>query len=73
MSKQFKHYVREAELSERFRFHSLRHTFASWLAQSGASIAIISKILGHSSTEVTQKYAHLIPSASKNVMEKIFD
>lgn len=72
MSKQFKNYVREAGLSDRFRFHSLRHTFASWMVQRGASIAVVSKVLGHSSTEVTQKYAHLIPSASKNVMEEVF-
>ncbi|PEN11418.1 hypothetical protein CRI94_15395 [Longibacter salinarum] len=72
MSKQFKNYVREAGLSDRFRFHSLRHTFASWMVQRKASIAVVSKVLGHSSTEVTQKYAHLIPSASKNVMEEVF-
>jgi site-specific recombinase XerD len=42
------------------------------MVQRKASIAVVSKVLGHSSTEVTQKYAHLIPSASKNVMEEMF-
>jgi hypothetical protein len=33
---------------------------------------VVSELLGHISTEVTQKYAHVIPSASKNVVEEVF-
>jgi len=45
--------------------HDCRHTFASWLAQSGkVPLYLIKEAMRHSSVTVTEKYAHLIP---KNV------
>ncbi len=41
------------------RFHDLRHTFASHLVLSGESIYKVSKILGHSGIQMTERYAHL--------------
>lgn len=41
------------------RLHDLRHTYASWLAQDGATMAHIRDLLGHSSLAVTSRYAHL--------------
>jgi integrase len=44
------------------RFHDLRRTFGSMLAQKGVPIFDISKLMGHSSVQVTAKiYAHLLP------------
>lgn len=40
-------------------FHDLRHTFASWLIQSGADLMHAREFLGHSTVAVTQWYAHL--------------
>lgn len=42
-----------------FVVHALRHTYASRLAQRGASIYSVSKLLGHSSVATTERYAHL--------------
>jgi integrase len=44
---------------ERIVFHSLRHTCASLLAQGGCDLYAISKLLGHSSIKLTERYSHL--------------
>ena len=44
---------------DNFRFHDLRHTTASYLAMSGASLLEIADVLGHKQISVTQRYAHL--------------
>ena len=44
-------------------FHVFRHTFASWLAQSGqVTLHELMHLMRHRSIEMTQRYAHLIPS-----------
>jgi len=45
------------------RFHDLRHTFASHWVAKGGDIFKLQKILGHSTIAMTQRYAHLTPSA----------
>jgi integrase len=52
--------VLRAEI-ENFRFHDLRHTFCSWLALRGVSLAAIQKLAGHASIKMTLRYAHLSP------------
>lgn len=41
------------------RMHDLRHTFASNLVNAGHSIFVVSKALGHSTTQMSERYAHL--------------
>lgn len=55
----FKKYVRATDINQKLSFHSLRHTFASWLVQKGVSIFKVSKLLGHADISTTQIYAHL--------------
>ena len=59
LSKRFKKYVIKAGLNPKLKFHSLRHTFASWLVQKGVSIYHVSKLLGHANVETTEIYSHL--------------
>jgi integrase len=42
-----------------FRFHDLRHSCASYLAQSGAPLLQIAEVLGHRNLAITKRYAHL--------------
>ena len=42
-----------------FRYHDLRHTFASWWTQEGGDLYHLSRILGHTTIQMTTRYSHL--------------
>jgi integrase len=67
----FKKYVQLSGLNGRLHFHSLRHTFASWLVKDGVSIYEVQKLLGHSSVSTTEIYSHLIASELHCAVNKI--
>lgn len=46
-------------------FHTLRHTYASWLAQAGVSVYDLKLLLRHSDINMTMRYAHLIPDQQR--------
>lgn len=52
-------------------FHSLRHTFGSWLAIQGTPILTIKELMGHKSIEMTLRYAHLIPDQKKAAVKEL--
>lgn len=68
VSHRFKKYILKAELPRELHWHSLRHAYASWLVQGGVSLFQVGKLLGHSSTQVTEMYAHLVPSDMHGVL-----
>ena len=44
---------------DNFRFHDLRHTFASWYMMNGGDLYELAKILGHANIKMTERYAKL--------------
>ncbi len=44
-----------------FRFHDLRHTFASYFMMRGGDLLTLKEFLGHSSMKMVERYAHLAP------------
>lgn len=58
VSKSWNAVLAAAKLDD-FHWHDLRHTFASWMAMRGVSLFTIQKLLGHASSKMTERYAHL--------------
>ena len=71
VTKKLKRYIRDSHLDGRLHFHSLRHTFATWLVQGGVNIYEVQKLLGHSSVKVTEVYSHLAASELHGAVNKI--
>jgi integrase len=54
-----------------FRFHDLRHSCASYLAQSGATLLEIANVLGHRNLSVTRRYAHLTTKGKADLVHRV--
>jgi site-specific recombinase XerD len=52
-----------------FRFHDLRHDFASQLAMKGIDLYRIKDLLGHSTIQLTERYSHLSDEALAEAVE----
>jgi len=64
--------ARAAAEMEHVNFHDLRHSTASLLAGKGIDLHTISKILGHSTTKMSERYAHLKVDQQRDALEKVF-
>ncbi len=56
----FKDALSKAEIED-FRFHDLRHCFASWNRQAGIDLDTLADLMGHKDTRMTRRYAHIGP------------
>lgn len=52
-------------------FHTLRHTFCSWLAIRGVPLYTIGELVGHSSLEMTKRYSHLCPDTKRKAISHV--
>jgi integrase len=70
IDRQFRQALDTAKI-ENFCFHDLRHTFASFLAMSGATLPEIAGALGHKTYSMVQRYAHLSDNHTSRVIDRM--
>ncbi len=61
----------KAELPGAITFHSLRHSFCSWLAQAGVDFKTLQTLSGHQSAEALQIYVHTFDPTRRSAIERL--
>lgn len=61
----------EAAGIENLRIHDLRHSYAAFLASAGFSLPLIGALLGHTQTQTTARYAHLLDDPLREATERV--
>jgi len=56
---------------EDFRWHDLRHTFATWMRQEGVALEVVQRALGHADLATTERYAHVADAEVLEAMQKV--
>jgi len=67
---EFRKAVKRAGIKD-FRFHDLRHCFASALVQKGVDLYQVQRLLGHKSNAMSQRYAHLSTEHLREAISKL--
>lgn len=67
-NQQFRQAVSDAEI-ENFRFHDIRHTFATRMLRQTGNLKLVSKLLGHRDISSTMKYAHVLVDDMRSALD----
>ena len=67
------HRILKAASLERCRLHDCRHTFASMLVNEGATLYQVQQLLGHASSQMSQRYSHVSSTTLRNASQLVSD
>ena len=70
VKKQFQSVVKKAGLKD-VTLHTCRHTFASTLVRSGIDLVTVARLMGHSTTRMTERYSHLSRTHQSDAVKKL--
>lgn len=71
LSKRFRRYATRAQLPAHITFHSLRHTFGSWLARGGVGLSTLQRLMGHSDWRSTAGYVGAFDEGLRTALEQL--
>ena len=71
LTDRFGKYVRKAGLPPKFTFHSLRHTFGTWLAATGVNFSTIQMLMGQNDPDSTRIYVHAFDDDLSKAVERL--
>jgi len=73
LEREFRHACEMAGIKKNITLHSLRHSYATHLLESGTDLRFIQELLGHKSSKTTQIYTHVTTKSIQNVRSPFDD
>ncbi len=68
--RKLRQYCRDLKIRD-VSFHTLRHTYGSWLAMGGVDIKTVAELMGHKSIDTTQRYIHISSAHKKEAVKNL--
>ncbi|HDR14082.1 MAG TPA: hypothetical protein ENN79_01070 [Desulfobacteraceae bacterium] len=56
---------------QKVTFHTLRHTFASWLVEDGTDLFTVKELLGHADYKMTSRYSHIAADGLRAAVRRL--